>query len=66
LNSKEVTIEELLSGKVRLEFGNEGQLTAIKNYEKRKEEEESCCDLCNGEGVIEVDCDQCDGTGKKS
>ena len=60
---QEVTIQELLSGKVRLEFGNEGQLTAIKNYEAKKEAEQKCCDLCGGHGVIEVDCEQCDGTG---
>ena len=61
MSGKEVTIEDLLSGRVRLEFGNSGQLTAIKEYEKRKEDELKRCSTCDGEGQIE--CPDCDGSG---
>ena len=60
--SSEVTIQDLLSGKVRLEFGNQGQLTAIKTYEKQCEQEEKMCPDCEGEGMVE--CNACDGTGE--
>ena len=58
----EVSITDLLSGRVRLEFGNAGQLTAIKNYEKRIEEAAKMCSICNGEGSIP--CVACDGSGE--
>lgn len=61
---EQFTIEDLLSGKVRLEFGNKGQLTAIKIYEKQTEEELNRCRNCRGEGVVE--CHDCRGTGERS
>ena len=61
--SGEVSIEDLLSGKVRLEFGNAGQLCAIKHYEMKTERELTQCATCEGEGTIV--CGICNGTGEK-
>lgn len=58
-----VSIEDLLSSRVRLKFGNEGQITAIKLYEKMVEEAAKRCETCDGEGT--VTCDTCNGTGEK-
>lgn len=61
---EEVSMQDLLSGKVRLEFGNLGQLTAIKRYERDKEAHDKMCKACDGEGSII--CERCGGTGEIS
>jgi len=61
--SDTVSIQDLLSGKVRLEFGNAGQLKAIRMYEQQKESMEKMCPVCDGEGM--VTCNDCEGTGEK-
>ena len=58
----QVSIKDLLSGRVRLRFGDEGQLTAIKIFEKMEEDSAKRCKVCNGEGSIV--CDACEGTGE--
>ena len=58
-----VTIEDLLSGRVRLTFGDSGQLAAIKTFEARQEAALNMCKTCDGEGTIV--CEDCDGTGER-
>jgi len=59
----EVTIGDLLSGKVRLVFGDDGQLNAIKLHEQITEAALKRCKTCDGDGV--VTCKDCNGTGEK-
>lgn len=58
----QVSFQDLLSGRIRLEFGNKDQLTAIKIHQKMVECAEKRCNICDGDGVIT--CDACNGTGE--
>ena len=55
-----VTFEDLKSGRVKPEFGNPEHLAAIKRHLKSQEE----CKNCDGNGIIEIECSCCAGTGK--
>ena len=57
-----MTYEDLVSGKVKLVFGDPEQLKAIKDYVKKQDKLEKQCKSCDGSG--EVECSYCDGNGE--
>lgn len=60
----EVSIQDLLSRRVRLEFGNLGQITAIRLYEQMTEDAKKRCETCEGEGTVV--CGTCNGSGERA
>jgi len=56
--------EDLRSGKVKLEFGNLEQISAIKRHLEMLEHAEKNCLRCDGEGMIT--CPVCYGSGERS
>lgn len=59
-----ITFEDLRSGRVKLEFGNLKQISAIKRHLKMLEEAEKNCFRCGGEG--EIACPECGGSEERS
>jgi len=68
-----IKFEDLITNKVRLEFGNLEQLEAIKRHEKEIEKKAKACKTCRGygdhecgkcEGSGEIKCEDCNGTGE--
>lgn len=57
-----VTIEQLKSGAIRLEFGNPDQIAAIKREEERIRIKNEACKTCEGRQF--VTCPECDGDGE--
>lgn len=57
-----VTIEQLKSGAIRLEFGNPDQIAAIKREEERIRKKNEECESCEGRRCIE--CPECNGDGE--
>ena len=58
-----MNFEDLVSGKVRLIFGDAEQLKVIKDYAKDQQRLASICQTCDGEGQIV--CEDCGGSGNK-
>lgn len=55
-------IEDMMTGKVKLVFGDPAQVMALKAYEREQEKLARRCGTCDGE--TEINCEECDGTGK--